>query len=137
MQSLASYAGPRHIVCTIACLLMFSYFAPVSAIGQPHPLAIVGVKLIKSDPRPSAPAFHVQLPADCADCSLVSDPAYHGENPREIYFHISVPSNRAVIPNIRVDVGAAAIRDVIVEKNRVRFTVAGGVVTFDLPGVFR
>jgi len=67
----------------------------------------------------------------------VSDTAYHGENPREIYFHVSVPTNRAVIPNIRVDVGGTAIRDVIVEKNRVRFTAAAGVVTFDLPVVFR
>jgi hypothetical protein len=137
MQRLATYADSQHLAGRIVCLLICGYCAPVSAIGQTPPLAVVGVKLIKSDPRASAPAFHVQLPADCADCSLVSDPAYHGENPREIYFHVSVPSNRAVIPNIRVDVGAAAIRDVIVEKNRIRFTVASGVVTFDLPVVFR
>jgi hypothetical protein len=137
MQRLAPHAGLSHIVCCTACLLIGSYFAPISAIGQTPPLAVVGVKLIKSDPRPGASAFRVQLPADCADCSLVSDPAYHGENPREIYFHVSVPSSRAVIPNIRVDVGETAIRDVIVEKNRVRFTAAGGVITFDLPVVFR
>src|ERR1700722_13121417 len=105
MQRLAPHAGLSHIVCCTACLLIGSYFAPISAIGQTPPLAVVGVKLIKSDPRPGASAFRVQLPADCADCSLVSDPAYHGENPREIYFHVSVPSSRAVIPNIRVDVG--------------------------------
>ncbi len=105
MQRIGPYAGLSHIVWRTVCLLIGSYFAPISAIGQTPPLAVVGVKLIKSDPRPGASAFRVQLPADCADCSLVSDPAYHGENPREIYFHVSVPSSRAVIPNIRVDVG--------------------------------
>lgn len=96
-------------------------------------MAVIGVKLMKSEPRPGAPAFQVQIPVDCADCSLVSDPAYRGENSREIFFHVRVPSDRAVIKNIRVDVGGDAIRAVIVEKNHIPFSSAGGVITFDLP----
>ncbi len=137
MPRLVPYPDPRQIVGSALCLLMASYFAPMPATGQTPSLAVVGVKLIKSDPRPSAPAFHVQLPPDCADCSLVSDPAYHGENPREIFFHAQVPSDRAVIRNIRVDVGGDAISAVIVEKNRIPFSAAGGVVTFDLPVAWR
>ncbi len=67
----------------------------------------------------------------------MSDPAYHGENPREIFFHVSVPAGPAVIRNIRVDVGGAAILTVIVEKNRLPFSTAGGAFAFDLPVVPR
>jgi hypothetical protein len=137
MRRLAPRREPRHIVGSAVCLLISSCFAAMSATGQTASLAVVGVKLIKSDPRQSAPAFHVQLPWDCGDCFLVKDPAYHGENPREIYFHARVPSDRSVIENIRVDVGGDAIGAVIVEKNRIPFSVAGGVVTFDLPVVPR
>jgi hypothetical protein len=132
MPRLAPYATPERTIVGALCLLISNLFAPMPAAGQ-TPLAVVGIKLMKSDPRPTAPAFRVQLPSECADCSLVSDPAYHGENPREIFFHVSVPADRTVIRNIRVDVGAAAIRAVIVEKNRIPFTASGGVVTFDLP----
>jgi hypothetical protein len=137
MQRLAPYAGLQRLAGRIACLLICGCVVPIAGIGQTPALAVVGVKLIKSDPRPGASPFRVQLPAGCTECSLVTDPAYHGENPREIYFHVSVPSNRSVIPNIRVEVGEVAIHDVIVEKNRIRFTAAGGVVTFDLPVVYR
>ena len=132
MPPLAPYPTPQRTTGGAMCLLIFNLFAPMPAAGQ-TPLAVVGVKLIKSDPRPNAPAFSVQLPSECAECSLVSDPAYHGENPREIFFHVSVPSDRALIRNIRVDVGGAAIRAVIVEKNRIPFAASGGVVAFDLP----
>jgi hypothetical protein len=131
----ARYPDPRNIVGIVVCLLILSTFALLPATGQTPSLTVVGVKLMKSDPRSSARTFRVQLPSDCADCSLVSDPAYHGENPREIFFHLRVPSDRAVIKNIRVDVGGDAIRSVIVEKNRLPFSAAGGVVTFDLPVV--
>jgi hypothetical protein len=114
-------------------LAILSCFAPMSTTGQTTSLTVVGVKLIKADPRPSATAFRVQLPAECGDCSLVTDAAYQGENAREIFFHLRVPSDRAAIPNIRVEVGGDAIRAVIVEKKRIPFTAAGGVVTFDLP----
>ncbi len=97
----------------------------------------VGVKLMKSAPRDRAPAFRVDLPADCADCSLVSDPAFHGENAREMYFHVRVPTDRAIVKNIRVDVAGVPIRAVIVEKNRIPFSTASGFVTFDLPVVPR
>lgn len=119
------------------CLVISSCFAPMSATVQTPSFAVVGVKLLKTDPRQSAPALHVQLPSNCADCSLVGDPAYHGENSREIFFHVRVPSDRAVIKNIRVDVARNAIRAVIVEKNRIPFSAAGGIVTFDLPVALR
>jgi hypothetical protein len=115
------------------CLLIASYFAPTLAVGQAASLAVVGVKLIKSDPRQSAPAFQVRLPADCEACSLVNEPAYRGENPREIYFHVRVPSDQPIIKSIRVVLGESPIGAVIVEKNRIPFTLDGGVVTFDLP----
>ena len=137
MQRSARYSDPRHIAGVVVRLLISSCFALMPATGQTPSLTVVGVKLIKSDPRPSAPTFQVRLPSDRADCSLVSDPAYHGENPREIFFHLRVPSDRAVIKNIRVDVGGDAIRSVIVEKNRIPFSTAHGVVTFDLPVVPR
>jgi hypothetical protein len=93
----------------------------------------VGVKVMKSAPEKSAPRFEVQIPSDCRRCSLVSDPAFLGENAREIYFHMRVPTDGPLIRNMRVDVGGTPIRAVIVEKNRIPFTMAGSVVVFDLP----
>ena len=133
MQSLVWYADPRRILGGAACLLLASYFVPTTATGQAPSLAVVGIKLIKSTADQSTHSFQVQLPTDCGECSLVNDPAYRGENPREIYFHVRVPSKQPIIRNIVVDVGACAIGAVIVEKNRIPFTRDGGVVQFDLP----
>ena len=133
MQSLVWNADPRRILGGAACVLLASYFVPTPATGQAPSLAVVGIKLIKSTPHQSAPTFLVQLPQDCDTCSLVNDPAYRGENPREIYFHVRVPSKQPIIRNIVVDVGAYAIGAVIVEKNRIPFTRDRGLIRFDLP----
>jgi hypothetical protein len=132
MQSSAAFPDPRSIL-GCAVLLISSHLAPLPAAAQKPSLAVVGVKLMKSNLRPGEAAFHVQLPSDCPNCSVVSDSVYHGENAREIFFHLSVPADRTVIHGVQVDVGGEAIRAVIVEKNRIPFTAAGGVVTFDLP----
>src|ERR1700722_20088580 len=131
MYSMVRYPLPRDVVGRAVCLLISS-FVLTPVIGQTPSMSVIGVKLMKSEPRSSAPAFHVQFPADCADCSLVSDPAYQGENPREIFFHVRVPSDHAVIKNLRIDVGGDAIRAVIVEKNHIPFSTGGETITFDL-----
>ena len=132
MQRLAPCADPRRALGGTAYLLIAGCFAPTAA-GQTQPFAVAGVKLIKSHPSQSVPAFQVLLPTGCLDCSLVDDPAYRGENAREIYFHVRVPADRKIIKNIRVDLEGRAIDAVIVEKNRIPFARDGGVVTFDLP----
>ena len=78
-------------------------------------------------------AFHVQFPEDCRDCSLLSDPAYAGENSREIYFHVRVPASQPSIQDVRVEVATRAIVSVIVEKNRIPFSHENGAIIFDLP----
>lgn len=98
---------------------------------------VVGVKLIKAGARETSSKFEVHLPADCQICSLVRDPAFLGENPREIYFHVRVSTDKPLVRNMRVDVGGVPIRAVIVEKNRIPFTSDGGGVVFDLPVVPR
>ena len=115
------------LIGAVACL----------ALAEQRPEAIVGVKLMKAAPRETATRFEVRPPADCHDCSLVRDPAFLGENPREIYFHVRVPRDMPLVRNMRVDVGGVPIRAVIIEKNRIPFTTAGGSVVFDLPVVPR
>jgi hypothetical protein len=115
------------------CLIASIRFSGLSAAEPRHSFAVVGVKLVKSTPAVLSEGFHLDLPPDCGDCSLVSDPGYQGENPREIYFHVRVPANASVIRGIRASVGAADISTVIVEKNRIPFSLARGIVTFDLP----
>jgi hypothetical protein len=121
----------------LAVVALLFALTPRSQCQQPHPTTIVGVKLIKTAAQPSRPAFQVHLPADCPDCTVISDPAFSGENPREIYFHLRVPTDAPVIRHIRVAVAGIAISSVIVEKNRIPFTVSDGEVVFDLPVVPR
>jgi len=114
---------------------MLACLAQQSAAAQPGSFAVVGVKLIKT--APVAAGFRVSLPSGCGDCSLVDGPAWQGENPREIYFHVRVPAGRPMIRNVRVDPGGVSIRAVIVEKNRLPFSAADGAIVFDLPVVPR
>jgi hypothetical protein len=100
-------------------------------------MTIVGVKLIRGAAQPSQPAFQIHLPADCPDCSIINDPAFMGENPREIYFHLRVPADLPVIRHIRVTTSGTTISSVIVEKTRIPFTISDGEVVFDLPVVPR
>lgn len=118
-------------------LALLTCFALRASAEASLSFVAVGVKLMKSAPQDRAPAFRVDLPGDCADCSLVSNPAFHGENVREMYFHVCVPTDRATVKNIRIDVAGVPIRAVIVEKNGIPFSTAGGFVTFDLPVVPR
>jgi hypothetical protein len=104
-----------------------------SRCEPPRSMTVVGVKLIKAAAPQSQPAFQIRLPADCPDCSVASDPAFSGENPREIYFHLRVPSDTPLIRHIRVEAPGITVRSVIVEKNRIPFTVSDAGVIFDLP----
>ena len=96
-------------------------------------MAVVGVKLMKAAPQQSEPRFEVQLPADCAGCSVVDEQAFTGENPREIYFHLRVPAANKTVPGFRVRVHGVPVRAVIVEKSRIPFTTVADAVVFDLP----
>jgi len=96
-------------------------------------MAVVGVKLMKADTQRSQPTFQVHLPSDCRDCSVINDPVFLGENGREIYFHLRVPTDQPVVRHIRVDAGGVRVGAVIVEKDRIPFAIADGEVDFDLP----
>ncbi len=120
-----------------ASAAIFFALAHLSPSAPVLSTTVVGVKLIKAAARPSHPEFQIHLPADCHDCAVLRDPAFLGENPRELYFHLRVPTDDPVIRKVRVDPGGVPIRDVIVEKNRIPFTVVDGGVVFDLPVVPR
>src|SRR5581483_10987142 len=115
----------------------FGLVATLFAIGQLDAATVVGVKLIKAESRHSEPKVEVRLPDDCGDCTVVKDLVSWGENPREIFFHLRVPTDKPVIPGIRVNTGGVPVRAVIVEKNRIPFRVDGVDVVFDLPVVAR
>ncbi len=100
-------------------------------------VAVVGVKLMKRDPGVQTQGIKVQLPADCPQCELASGAIYQGENSREIFFYIRVPSDHGVIRKVAVQTGGVAIRAVIVEKNRLPFSIEAGSAIFDVPVVPR
>ena len=113
--------------------ILFFTLAIGARCEEAHSIAVVGVKLIKAAAQQSQPAFQVHLPSECHDCSVIKEPPFSGENPREMYFHVRVPAGEPLVRHVRVDTGAVPVRAVIVEKSRIPFTVADGEVVFDLP----
>jgi hypothetical protein len=98
---------------------------------------IVGVKLMRTVAGAGVEPFRVEFPSECGDCAVLEGPQYEGENGRELFFHVRVPISKRSIPGLRVNVGAGHIRAVIVEKNRIPFSTAAGVISFDMPVVPR
>jgi hypothetical protein len=115
--------------------LMFMGLCAVTA--QSPPSAIVGVKLMKAGPGRSTGGFQVHLPADCGQCEILSGAIYRGENGREAFFYLRVPADSGFVRKISVETGGVAVRSVIVEKNRIPFSINDGSVMFDVPIVPR
>jgi hypothetical protein len=120
-----------------AFIVFFLALAGASRGEPSHSTCVVGVKLMKAAPRQSQPPFQIHLPADCPDCSVINDPAFLGENPREIFFHLRVPADTPLIRHLRVDTDGVPVRTVIVEKNHIPFTSVDAGIVFDLPVVPR
>jgi hypothetical protein len=115
------------VICLICCLSARSAQAP------PAETTIVGIKLMKSQRGALAAHAAIEAPADCAQCTVLHGPFYEGQNAREIFFYLRVPTSEKSIQGIRAQSGGVAIRAVIVEKNSIPFAQHGNSVEFDLP----
>ena len=125
------------IECRILCVALLVSWSIKAMPGAEAPTTIVGVKLMRMIPGAQTEPFRVNFPSGCGDFALLDGPQYEGENGREIFFHVRVPVSKRSISGVRVDVGGEGIRAVIVEKNRIPFSTAGGAITFDMPVVPR
>ena len=64
-------------------------------------------------------------------------PFYEGQNPREVFFYLKVPTSEKQIVDVKVDVGDLAVRAVVVEKSYLQFRRKGSELTFNLPVIPR
>ncbi len=88
---------------------------------------------MKSERGKVADRAAIQPPAHCAPCAVLHGPFYEGQNARELFFYLRVPTSLKNIPRIRVNTGGATIRAVIVEKNSIPYSQRDGMVEFTLP----
>jgi hypothetical protein len=109
---------------------------PVKADKQSSKIignTIVGVKLLKTNPRSTIQPLQISIPADCPGCAIMHGPIYEGQNARESFFYLKVPVSMTVLKGVRVDIGDLDIRAVVVEKSYPAFHRSGNIITFDVP----
>lgn len=114
--------------------ISFSYFPhEVSAQEEIPGTTVVGIKLMKSERGKVADRATIQPPADCTQCVVLRGPFYEGQNARELFFYLRVPSSVKSIRAVHVNTGGITIRAVIVEKNSIPYSQRDGVIEFALP----
>lgn len=94
---------------------------PARLQAAPSKTTEVGIKLIKTKEYPEALLYEVRFPANCPLCKLRSGEDRTGQNPREIYFHVDVPKETKVLENLTITVNPNAVKEVIVQKERISF----------------
>ena len=125
----ALWAGAIWMVPALVCGSSFA--------AEPSPTTIVGIKLLKATQGSGAHPLQIQLPQDCFECSVMHGPFYEGQNPREVFFYLKVPTSEKQIVDVKVDVGDLAVRAVVVEKSYLQFRRKGSELTFNLPVIPR
>lgn len=125
--------GALFSFCTFFAVC-FSYFPHVTFAQEEVPgTTVVGIKLMKAERGKVANHATVQPPTDCSQCVVLHGPFYEGQNARELFFYLRVPTSAKSISRIHVSTGGTAIRAVIVEKNSIPYSQRDGAVEFTLP----
>jgi hypothetical protein len=126
-------SGALFLICAFFAIFFSSSPRAVSAQEEFPGTTVVGIKLMKSERGKVADHATIQPPTDCAQCAVLHGPFYEGQNARELFFYLRVPSSVKSIPRIHVTPGGVAIRAVIVEKNSIPYSQRDGLIEFALP----
>jgi hypothetical protein len=116
---------PAHVLLAFASLGIAA-----SSPGQQAPAAqspilaapvMMGVRVLKA---PGAPrlGWKALPPATCRNCTVLLGPRDSGQNEREIFFHVLMPSGSATLEGLRLQIDPASIRAVL-----------ASVTDYDLP----
>jgi hypothetical protein len=131
---LPRFAGETVFVIWMCCAISWSQFPRTTfAQNEISETTVVGIKLMKSEPGKVATHPSIQGPADCHLCEVLHGPFYEGQNARELFFYLRVPTSEKIIRQIKVNTGGIAIRSVIVEKDSIAYSQQDGIIDFALP----
>lgn len=133
----------RHHITKYAMLGMISlviWGARCDGSTPPVTTSVVAVRLVKAR-QGGHLEWSVHLPENCRSCRVVNGPfntkfgwsCHKGQNPLELFFCVSVPSNIGKLNGVQVTVDDHPIRTVIVGQKHIPFTVQGQRVQFDVP----
>lgn len=117
------------LLLSLASLLLI----PIRTHAAPQKSIEVGIKLIKTKEYSETLPYEVRFPANCPSCKLRSGEDRTGQNPREIYFHVDIPKEVKVLENLTITVNPNAVKEVIVQKDRLLFERSTNSIQFNLP----
>lgn len=87
-------------------------------------------KFVKTGVRPERPAAR-WLPASCAVCTALDDPAYDRENPLETLIALTLPRRRSL--ELRFKVDPKSVKRVLLQAGDLAFRIEGNELVLPVP----